>query len=745
MNSNSHSFSRPGGELQFDEQDLSSPSGLGRAGGALAVNPGAIYSAIRRNLLAIVLIIAAFLGLGVLVTILMEPQYLGTSRVLIEQLEDQIIEGADARAAAAGYQDADRFLQTQADIVRSRALATQVVERENLAEDTAFFDAQGEEYPVEEDFAEEQLARRTVEELRAEVAADIVEDNLVVDLPPDSRILAISFSSGDPQLAAQISNAFAESFIETNLARKFDSSSYAREFLAQQLQDARSKLEQSERDLNQFSRAAGLIRVSGQGVNADQETTLSVTNNSLIELNDVAAQAVAQRLAAEEQWNGIRSVPLMSIPQVLENQAIQRLIEQRSTAQANLAQLQSRYLDDHPNVQAARAQVDQLNSQIQSVAQSIKNSIRLQYESARDREQAITGQVDSLRAAALDEQDRGVQYNVLKRVAETDRALYNTLLTRFNELSATAGATSNNISLIDAADPPREPSSPRPFLNMLAALFAGMLFAGGFVFFREQFDDAMRNPEDVEKKLGLPLLGLIPKVSDGELADELDDPKSSISEAYSALLTNIRYSSGSGIPATIMVTSSVASEGKTTSSFKLANDIADLGRKTLLIDSDLRRPTMHKRPNVGKRDGFTAVLAGEIKPEQAIFPSDTANLDLMTALPMPPDPVALLSSERFVTIIDALKAEYDCVVFDAPPLLGLADATTLSAHVDAVLLAVDSQRGKGGGTLSAVRRLQMVGANVIGVILTKFDPRNTGGAYSYYGSDYYTYEAAEED
>lgn len=744
MNTNSHGFARLGGDLQFDEADRSAGSPTGANVGTLTIDPRAILVAIRRNIVAIIVIIAIFIGLGILATILMTPEYIGTSRILIEQQEDQIIEGSDARAAAASYMDADRFLQTQADIVTSRALAVQVVDREGLAEDPAFFEAQGEEYPVEGDI-ESYERPMNLQQLRAEIAADIVSKNLAVTLPPDSRILSVSFFSGDPVVAARIANSFAESFIEGNLARKFDSSSYAREFLAQQLQDARSKLEQSERDLNQFSRAAGLIRVSGQGTNADQETTLSVTNNSLVQLNDVAAQATAQRVSAQQQWNNIAQVPLLSIPEVLENQAVQRLVEQRSAAEANLAQLSSRYLDDHPNVLAAQAQVDKLTAQIQSIAQSIKNSIRLKYESALDRENSIDDQVEMLRSAALDEQDRGVQYNVLKRVAETDRALYNTLLTRFNELNATAGATSNNVSLIDTAEPPRKPSSPRPLLNLIAALLGGMVFASGFVFFREQFDDAMRNPDDVEKKLGLPLLGLIPQVEQGYMQEELDDPKSPISEAYSALLTNIRYSSGSGIPETIVVTSSVASEGKTTTSFKLATDIADLGRRTLLIDADLRRPTMHRRDNVGTHDGFTAVLAGELTLEQAILKSDNAHLDLMTALPMPPDPVALLSSERFLKVVETLRSQYDCIVFDAPPLLGLADATTLAAHVDAVVLAIDSQRGKGGGTRSAVRRLQMVGANIIGVVLTKFDARHSGSAYSYYGSSYYAYETSQKD
>ena len=703
-----------------------------------------VWAAMRRNLIAIVAILVAAIALGVLVTLLMRPLYVATSQVLIEQQADSIIEDADTQAVMPA-QETQRFLQTQVDVIQSRSLAQRVVEAENLASSEAFFAAQGEEMPTAESLDGSGYGgERGLDRLRRDSAINLLMEGLQVELPVESRLVSIRFESGDPQLAADLANSIAGNFIESNLARKFDSSAYARQFLAQQLQDARDKLEQSERDLNTYSRAAGLIRVSGQGANADQETTLSVTNQSLEQLNAAASVATAERIQSENDWRSVANQPMMSIPQVIENPAFSALLRERAAAEAALAEERTRHLDDHPDVQALEAQVAQLDRQVQQTGQSIKSSIRLAYQSAQDRESEIRGQVDQMRSAALDEQDRGVQYNVLKRVAETDRGLYNTLLTRFNELNATAGATSNNISMVDAAEPPRRPSSPNAIINMIVALLGGMLFAGGFVFLREQFDDVLRTPEDVERKLGLPLLGLVPKTQSETPGDDLADPKSPVSEAYQSLVTNLRYSTGEGIPRTLTVTSAQAGEGKTTTAGKLALEFAQLGRKTLLIDADLRRPTLHRKLDNQRQEGFTTVLAGERRIEEVVVPSGMANLSYMTALPMPPDPAALLGTSRFDNLIDDLLSRYECVVFDAPPMLGLSDAPTLAAHTDAVLIVVDASSGHRGAVKTALRRLEMVKANIIGAVLTKFNPRNLSGEYSYYGSDYYTYEHSGE-
>lgn len=704
-----------------------------------------VWAAIRRNLLPIAAILVIALGLGVLVTLLMRPQYQAASQVLIEQKADAIIEDSETQAVMP-YQETERFLQTQVDVIESRSLAERVVESEDLAEREEFYEAQGVEMPQLDRLegtgysGTEGLAR-----YRRDTAIGMVMDGISVTLPVDSRLVSIAFTSGSPKIAAEMSNSVAQNFIESNLARKFDSSAYAREFLAQQLEDARQKLEQSEKDLNTFSRAAGLIRVTGQGQNADQETTLSVTNDTLQQLNQAASQATAERIAAENIWQNVANQPVSSIPQVLANPAYSSLVRDRSVAEAKLAEERTRHLDDHPNVQALVAQVERIDQQLAQVGNSIKNSIRLGYESTRDRENEIRSQVALVRDAALDEQDRGVQYNVLKRVAETDRALYNTLLTRYNELNATAGATSNNVSMVDSAQVPRRPSSPNLIINLIVALLGGLIVAAGVVFLREQFDDVLRTPEDVESKLGISLLGLIPMIQGENPAEDLEDPKSPVSESYQSLVTNLRYSTADGIPRTLTVTSSKAGEGKTTTAGKLALEFAELGRNTLLIDADLRRPTLHRKLDNRKQEGFTALLAGERRKEEVILPSGHPKLSYMTALPMPPDPAALLSSTRLDELIAELLTQFECVVFDAPPMLGLSDAPTLAAHTDAVIMVIDADSGHRGAVKAALRRLDMVRANVLGAVLTKFNPRNISGEYAYYGSDYYTYEHGSND
>ncbi|MDG5750971.1 polysaccharide biosynthesis tyrosine autokinase [Qipengyuania sp. XHP0211] len=711
-----------------DEQD----------GNLLGFDLSAVLFALRRHWLAIVAFFVVAIILGVIATLLMTPVYTATSRVLVEQEADQIIEGSDTQPSVAP-QDAERFLQTQVDIIQSRALAEKVIQNEGLSTDPLYFDALGGEYPTEETMEDSYTGPEGLADLREDVAIDLLQENMTATLPIDSRIVSISVETTDQALSARLSNSIAENYIAGNLDRRFDSSSYAREFLAQQLEEARENLAESERELNQYSRAAGLIRLnseSGEG----QGGTLSVTNDTLISLNSAAGSARAGRIAAQESWQNIANQPLMSIPQVLENPAIQGLLRQKSEAEAQLAEERARHLDGHPTVIALSAQVDRIDEQINQVGRSIKDSVRTQYQSAIDRERALTGQVEQLRSAALDEQDRGVQYNVLKRVADTNRSLYDTLLSRFNELNATAGATSNNVSIVDRAEVPRKPTSPSLLINLILSLLGGGLFAAGYVALREHFDDVVRSPEDVERKLGMPMLGLIPRAEDAdELAEARDDPKSSINEAYQSLVTNLFYATSTGLPDVLMVTSAQASEGKTTTSNAIARSIARLGKSVVLVDGDLRRPTLHKAIGKPDQSGLTEVLGGHKTVDEVLLPSEVEHLHYMTAMPIPPDPSLLLGSPRLEGVLDELRSRYDVVIVDCPPVLGLSDAVTWSAKVDGALLVVDSSRGQRGSVKASHRRLQLVDAPLLGVVLTKFDPDAAGGSYSYYGYGYYAY------
>lgn len=693
------------------------------------------FQAIRRNITLIGAIIMGVMAVGIVVTLLITPRFKADAQVLIEDQADQIIEGGELQKVGAGW-DTDRFLQTQLGIIQSRSLARLVVQSGAFDSKPEFFEALGVSMPE---------ANGTGSSQRQDAAVNALLSNLEVDLPADSRIATITMASRDPVLAARIANLYAERFVEYNLNRKYQSSAYARRFLGDQLSEARAKLTQSERDLNQYARAAGLIRVTSQGAGGAQEAALSVTNDTLVQLNDAAAKAVAERITAEDRWNTLAGQPALSVPEVNSNSAIQQLVGEKTRIEGELAEEQSRHLDGYATVKSKRAQISELDRRIRSLADTLKRTAYLNYIASVEREKSLTGQVKSLRNAALAEQDRGVQYSVLKREADTNRALYETLLSRYNQISATAGAANNNITIVDRAEVPAIPASPKLFINLAIAFVLGLVLAAIAVFVREIFDDAIRTPDDVERKLNMPLLGLIPRMKDGEDIDAaIADRRSGASEAYRSLVTNLRYSTATGLPQVLCITSSREGEGKSTTARTIARDVASLGKRVLLVDMDLRRPTLHRQMEAKETSGVTDLLTGNKRLDEVIVASSHENLDYISALPTPPDPALILSGEGVPAFIAEARDRYDVVIIDSAPLLGLSDAVILARHADGVLFVIDGSGFHRGAVKSALRRLGLINAHILGVVLNRFQPRAGDDEYSYYAYNYYSYGAGEK-
>ncbi|MGF7153795.1 GumC family protein [Novosphingobium gossypii] len=699
----------------------------------------ALLGIVRRNAVLIAAVVAGTMVAGTVITLLMTPTYKAVAQILIEDQADEIIEGSDLQKATGAW-DTDRFLQTQLGIVRSRSLARNIVQGGRFDRSAEFFDAMGAKLPEAEDIS----AGRNLATVREEAAIDLLAERLSVDMPVDSRIATITILSRSPALSAKLANMYAQRFIEYNLNRKYQSSAYARRFLADQLEEARSKLTQSERDLNQYARAAGLIRVTSKSDGSAQEAALSVTNNTLVQLNDEASKATAMRIAAQDAWTTMSGQPPLTVAQVNSNQAIMQLVGDKAKLEADLADELSRHQEGFSTVKAKRAEIAELDRRITSFGNAIKKSAYNEYQAATEREKSLTERVNTLRSEALEEQDRGVQYSVLKRVADTNRALYETLLSRYNQLNATAGAASNNVTLVDRAEVPRVPASPRLFLNLVLSFLVGLVAAGLVVFIREIFDDAIRSPDDVEQKLGMPLLGLIPVLKDGNIGEQLADRRSSVSEAYRSLVTNLRYSTANGLPNVLAVTSSRESEGKSTTARTIARNVALLGKSVLLVDTDLRRPTLHHVIGAGGQSGLTDVLTGQRSFDEVLHPSDVPTLSYISALPMPPDPALILAGEGLVGFIEEARRRFDTVVLDCPPLLGLSDAALLANHADGVLFVIDASSFHRGAVKSALRRLALIKANMLGVVLNRFNPKAGGDDYQYYAYNYYSYGSKED-
>lgn len=694
-----------------------------------------IVAAIRSNSLLIAAIIVVSLALSLFATLLDTPRYTATATIQINDSSDRVIGENDDQTAPQNNNlyDIDRFLKTQTDVLQSRGLAQRVAQKLKLQSNPRFYEAMESKPP----------RPGTAPELVRDQVLSLLESNMKVTLPRDSRIVSISFDSADAALSAEIANTFSSEFIQSNLQRKFDSSSYARDFVANQLAEAKQRVEQAERNLNEYSRSTGLIR-TGDAAGASNTNTGdggSVTAASLLQVNQAANQATADRVVAEGRWRAITSVPLLSSREVLANETVTSLMTDRAKAQAELERELSRRLEDYPSVREKRAQLAKLDSELQSAALSVRNSIRAEFLAARGAEEALLTKLEGLKLDTLREQDKTVQYGLLKREADTNRTLYDGLLKRYNELNATAGISSSNVSIIDTAEKPTSPSSPNLFKNLLIALVAGIGLAALTVFVKDQLDDAIRVPEDVEAKLRLSLLGVVPKAAARDPDSELGDPKSPVSEAYNSLRAALLYSTSAGLPQVMLVTSAQSAEGKTTTSYATAASLARMGRKVLLIDGDLRRPSIHRRFGLSNERGLTDLLTSADPIASAVLATPQENLFAIPSGPIPPSPTELISSPRMEQVVQESAAAYDAIVIDSPPILGLADAPALSALADGVIFVVESDRGRRGSLKTALRRLRAMRPVLLGAVLTKFDPARSGNRYSeYYGYHYYTYE-----
>ena len=692
------------------------------------------WIAVRRNLWLALGLVALGLILGLVATLLQTPRYTATTALEIAERSQQVLgEALDAQAPDENPWDVDRFLNTQIDILTSRALAARVADALKLAQDDAFLTAM--DVPPGEGAA---AASR-----RADTVVDVLQAHVSVEPPENTNVVRLSFESPDAALSARIANAFAANYIRSTLQGRFESSAYAREFVSGQLEEARERLESSERELNAFARGAGLIRArDGDGSDGSGAGT-SITASSLREVNTAANTARAERVAAEGRWEAERATPLLSSERVLANPAVQSLLTKKANLETELQAARQRYLDGHPTVERLSGELAITERELNSAARNVRNSVRNEFVAAQRAERELAAQVGSLRGQTLAEQDRSVRYNTLAREADTNRRIYDELLGRYSELNASAGIATSNVTVVDEADPPRLPSSPNLPMNLALGLLAGLVAAAGAVLLRDQLDDAIRVPEDIEGKLGLPLLGVIPKGEDAR--EPMADPHSPIAEAYMALRGSLLYATPDGLPPAFSVTSAEETEGKTTTAIALATGLARMGRSVALVDADLRRPSLHRRLGLENETGTSDFLTGAVAVDGLLRDGGIPGLTVVTAGPTPGSAADLLATPRLAELIAALRAGHDVVILDTPPVLGLADAPSVVAQAGAVLFVVEAGRVRSGQLKSALRRLRFVRPAVLGAVMTKFDPALAGNRYSaYYGERYYSYRAEPE-
>ena len=672
--------------------------------------------------------------LGLIATLLMTPKFTASTTVEISREADQVtgFEGVERETSVADQE----FYQTQYGLLQSRTLSERVATQLRLVDDPKFFELFG----VDPDEPAFRLTNNRYSpggrEVRLRVAGETLRKHLDIVPTRLSRLVTISFTSPDPVFSSKVSNAWAENFIQTNLERKIQATSYGRNLLQRQLAQLKDRLDESQRQLVAYASAQRIINLPAQA-GGDGKTTSerSIVADDLAALNAALSQATAERIQAEARYTEAGRAGAST--EALRNQAINNLRERRAELSADYQRLMTQFEPGYPTAPTIQSQIEELARSMAREEGRVSGSLLANYREAQQREDALRKRVEELKGSYLDLRRRSIQYNIYQQEVDTNRALYDGVLQRFKEIGVAGGVGVNNISVVDLAAVPEKPSSPRLLLNLLISLLAGLALGALLAFALEQMDEAIADPMEVQRRLGLPLLGSVPKLADGTPKDALMDRKSDMFDAYLAVQTNLAFTTEHGVPRSFAVTSTRPAEGKSTTALALATTLARAQRNVILVDGDMRSPSIHHLGDTDHDYGLSNFLSGQDDIAAMTFDMPDLGFKAMSAGPIPPNAAELLTGNRFAQLIELLLKHYDHVVIDSPPVMGLADAPLIASRVEGVIYAVESHGIRSSMVRTALARLASANARVIGAVLTKFEAKKAHYGYGYdYGYGY---------
>jgi capsular exopolysaccharide synthesis family protein len=667
---------------------------------------------LRRKWLILSVII---LGMTAAVTYLLSatPLYQARALIEIERQEAQIIKEGDVQPAAVAD---NTHVDTQVALLKSRALAQRVAEMLGL--------------PSDPEFVSDQTLSVTERQIAATDALLKATSVRKVGL---SRVIELQYKGKDPAQAAQIVNALGETFIQMALERRYNATSYARSFLDERLRTTKASLEEAERNLVAYSREQQILDLSSVG---GSELGGSLDAASLTGLNAALTKAQEDRIAAEERFKEARDSG--SSLAVMQSRTVEEMRRQRFELSSQYQEMLAKFKPDYPDMKELAGRIESIDRDIAGERDSIIAALESEFRAAQAREAALTEQVDLLKNNVQDLRGRSIDYTILARDVDTLRSQYDALLQRFKEVSIASGIGSSQVSIVDPAEAPRFPSDPNARNVILLGALLSLMAGCGLAFMIEFLDDTIKTPDDVKNKLGLPVIGVMPKLKEKDrFAEQLRDPRSSISEAFSSARTALQFSTAHGAPRSLMVTGSRPSEGKTSTVTALGLAFASSGKRVLIIDADMRRPSFSVK--AGSSIGLSGVLTqgGSLMPH--VIAGQADQLFLLPSGVIPPNPAELLGSPRLREILDEAMDNFDLVLVDSPPVLDFADAPTLSAVCEASLLVVQAGAIRRPVVQRTIERLLGANGQVIGALLTKFDVKRSGYGYGYYYTYNYDY------
>jgi polysaccharide biosynthesis transport protein len=697
------------------------------------------------------------------------PIYKATTRLVIEKENPNVVSIEEVMAVDSSGTD---YYQTQYKIIESRAVAREVIHRLNLRESEEFFPAPKDDVisnlkrSVKEtiqgwkDAIQSLLKRETDEAVLSEAALD-PDSELIsafinrIEVSPirNSRLVDLSFEARDPVLAARIVNTLAKAYIDQNLEIKLRAAQDAVKWLHERIEMERQKVEQAEQALLRYKEEHDIIT----DFTSDTE---HVTAQKLAQLNAQVVDAESIRVEAETRYQQALSLQgspdmLDSIPEVLSNELIREIKKMEVDLYKRMSELSKKYGKNHPQMVAIEAELKSLVGRKKQEINRVINALRNSYRVALAKEESLKAALARQKKESLELNQKAIQYSVLNREVESARDMYDLLIKRFKETTLTEDMRTGNIRVIDRAEVPRNPVKPNKRLNLLLAVIVGLVAGTGLAFFFEYLDNTIKIPDDLKQHLKIPYLGPTPLIDtkgksrgDGPLIPELvclHAPKSTASESYRGIRTNILFSSAGAAPQVILVTSPGPWEGKTLTTTNLAIAMAQSGSRVAIVDCDLRRPKIHALFGVARDRGITNLLVGSDGIDRTVIHSEVPHLDLVVTGPLPPNPSEMLGSARMADVINELKTRYDRVLIDSPPITAVTDSIILSRYVDGVVVVI-----RAGSTIREVAKnslgqLQAVGARILGGILNAVDIGKDKYYYYYYYQYYHYYYGDDGD
>jgi capsular exopolysaccharide synthesis family protein len=580
-----------------------------------------------------------------------------------------------------------------------------------------------------------------------------------------TRLVEVQFKDHNPQFASDIVNALFDSFIDMNIELRYETTEQATEFLAGQITGLRSEIQAKERELQQYGAEKNIIALS------ETETTII---EKLGELNRALTEAQIDRVRKEAYYNNIKAASPENIPDAMTNPMIQRLREDYGRLNRDYMKKAETFKPDYPEMQRLKAELDSAESLLENETKNLINAAYSDYQAALKREKSLEAVFNGQKQDAIQLNSNAILYNSLKMEVDNRKSLLESLIKRESETGVAArlsGLRTSSVRVVDKAEAPLHPSSPKKKLNMLLALLMGLFGGVGLAFLFEHLDNSVKNHEDVEKSAGVPALGVVPAFSvDGfrrgyghgrgvklkigaKKAKEKEEekepqitsielithfsPKSNFSENYRTIRTALLLSSTDQKPKAIIVSSALPEEGKSATLSNLAVTLAQAGKAVLIVDSDFRKPSQHRIFKIRNLDGLTNYLTRDTELKSLIKPTEIPNLFLVNSGPLPPNPAELLGSEKMAGFIEAMKGSFDYVLFDSPPVLTVSDAMVLGPKIDGVILVVWGGKTPREALRRAKEKIDLMKIKTLGVVINNIDVREHDYYYQYQYYQYY--------